>query len=226
MKCTQRLYLTASAAALVGHGHPDAVALYASPGDEIPQSAADKFGLVDGHLEGFDPATVPAAAEDQAPVPGPTIDATQDLYLSKDGKSLVAQDDGDAGELYAKVGDQIPQEAHDSFGLVGGHLKDFDPEFDAKAKELATKADADLVNVAEEVNASKEAAPAKDKEQKGGSNKGGIVAPVAPAVAPPTDSAPASTADSAAPAAQTETSAGTAGADAAAQAAEGAGAKA
>jgi hypothetical protein len=54
MKCTQRLYLTAGSLALVAAGSKDAVTLYAVPGDEIPESAAERFGLVDGHLKGFD----------------------------------------------------------------------------------------------------------------------------------------------------------------------------
>jgi predicted flap endonuclease-1-like 5' DNA nuclease len=55
MKCTQRLYLTAGSLALVAAGSKDAVTLYAVPGDEIPESAAERFGLVDGHLKGFKP---------------------------------------------------------------------------------------------------------------------------------------------------------------------------
>ena len=55
MKCTQRLYVTKDRKKAVPAGHKDAAALYAVPGDEIPQSAADRFGLVDGHLKGFDP---------------------------------------------------------------------------------------------------------------------------------------------------------------------------
>jgi hypothetical protein len=55
MKCTQRLYLTADRKKLVPAGDKKAATLYAVPGDEIPKSAADRFGLVDGHLKGFDP---------------------------------------------------------------------------------------------------------------------------------------------------------------------------
>lgn len=55
MKCTQRLYLTKDRKKAVGEGHKDAVTLYAVPGDEFPQSAVEMFGLVDGHLKGFDP---------------------------------------------------------------------------------------------------------------------------------------------------------------------------
>ncbi|RKR03583.1 hypothetical protein [Maricaulis maris] len=48
MKATARLYLTAAKNALVAEGHKDAAFLYAAPDDEIPDSAAERFGLVDG----------------------------------------------------------------------------------------------------------------------------------------------------------------------------------
>lgn len=50
MFAQDRLYLTADKDRLVPEGHEDAATLYCSPGDEIPDSAADKFGLVDGAL--------------------------------------------------------------------------------------------------------------------------------------------------------------------------------
>lgn len=50
MKANARLYLTACATALVAAGDPRAARLYASPGDDIPDSAAEKFGLVDGDI--------------------------------------------------------------------------------------------------------------------------------------------------------------------------------
>lgn len=50
MKATARLYLTACTTALVAAGDPRAATLYASPGDDIPDSAAEKFGLVDGDI--------------------------------------------------------------------------------------------------------------------------------------------------------------------------------
>jgi len=50
MKCKARLFLTAAKDALVPEGHADAAFLYASPGDEIPDSAVALFGLVDGDL--------------------------------------------------------------------------------------------------------------------------------------------------------------------------------
>lgn len=47
----ERLYLTADRKRLVGEGNPKAAFLYASPGDEIPESAAKRFGIVDGKLK-------------------------------------------------------------------------------------------------------------------------------------------------------------------------------
>lgn len=63
MKCTQRLYLTDNKKKLVGEGDPKATSLYAVPGDEIPESAAEQFDLVDGHLKGFDPAAAAKEAD-------------------------------------------------------------------------------------------------------------------------------------------------------------------
>jgi len=69
MKCTQRLYLTADRKRVVPQGHKAAATLYASPGDEIPNSAAEMFGLVDGALpekKGGKGKPAPANKEKQA----------------------------------------------------------------------------------------------------------------------------------------------------------------
>lgn len=50
MVAEMRLCLTADRDELVAEGDPRAAFLYASVGDEIPQSAVEKFGLVDGKL--------------------------------------------------------------------------------------------------------------------------------------------------------------------------------
>ena len=47
----QRLYLNADKTALVEAGHEEAATLYCTPGDMIPDSAAERFGLVDGKLK-------------------------------------------------------------------------------------------------------------------------------------------------------------------------------
>lgn len=52
MIARMRLCLTADKAALVPEGHEDAAFLYAAIGDEIPDDAAERFGLVDGLLPG------------------------------------------------------------------------------------------------------------------------------------------------------------------------------
>jgi len=65
MKCTQRLYLSKDRKKVVPEGSKEAATLYAVPGDEIPQSAAELFGLVDGHLKGFDPEKERKAGQDK-----------------------------------------------------------------------------------------------------------------------------------------------------------------
>ena len=49
-RAQERLYLTADKGRLVGHGDKAAAFLYATPGDEIPDDAAARFGLVHGRL--------------------------------------------------------------------------------------------------------------------------------------------------------------------------------
>ncbi len=51
MQAKERLFLNADKTRLVKDGDKHAAFLYAVPGDEIPESAAKKFGLVDGQLE-------------------------------------------------------------------------------------------------------------------------------------------------------------------------------
>ena len=50
MICTQRLYHTADKSKVVAEGDPNAAFLYAVPGDEIPETAVELYGLVDGGL--------------------------------------------------------------------------------------------------------------------------------------------------------------------------------
>lgn len=52
MTAKERLYLTKDAKALVREGDPKGASLYAAPGDEIPDSAVERFGLVDGTIKG------------------------------------------------------------------------------------------------------------------------------------------------------------------------------
>src|SRR3546814_17952936 len=50
MIAQERLYLTRDRKTLVGDGDKRAAELYATPGTEIPESAAKLFGLTDGRL--------------------------------------------------------------------------------------------------------------------------------------------------------------------------------
>lgn len=67
MKCTERLYLTKGRDRVVGEGDKRAAFLYATPGDEIPASAAEKFGLKDGGLP--ETKAKPAAADKEKAPP-------------------------------------------------------------------------------------------------------------------------------------------------------------
>ena len=52
MKAKERLWWNADRSKLLPEGHKDAALLYAAPGDEIPESAAKKYRLMDGYLKG------------------------------------------------------------------------------------------------------------------------------------------------------------------------------
>lgn len=60
MVAAMRLCLTADKDELVAEDDPRAAFLYAAVGDQIPQSAVDKFGLVDGKLPVVDAAAAEA----------------------------------------------------------------------------------------------------------------------------------------------------------------------
>lgn len=63
MIAKQRLYFTAAKTALVAETSDKAAFLYANVGDEIPDSAAEMFGLVDGELKKAGKAAAAAAKE-------------------------------------------------------------------------------------------------------------------------------------------------------------------
>lgn len=48
MIAKERIFLTADRKRAVAEGHKDAAFLFAAPGDEVPDSAVEAFGLVDG----------------------------------------------------------------------------------------------------------------------------------------------------------------------------------
>lgn len=63
MEAKERLYLTSNKEKLVREGDKRASFLYAVPGDEIPASAADKFGLKEGKLPATKEAKTPEDKE-------------------------------------------------------------------------------------------------------------------------------------------------------------------
>lgn len=58
----ERMFLNADKTKALPEGHKDAAFLYAGVGDEIPASACERFGIVDGKLGGK-PAEAPAKAK-------------------------------------------------------------------------------------------------------------------------------------------------------------------
>ena len=63
MTAAMRMCLTADRERLVPAGSEEAAFLYASVGDDIPESAVERFGLVHGCLPGTPEAEAAAAAE-------------------------------------------------------------------------------------------------------------------------------------------------------------------
>lgn len=67
--------------------------------------------------------------------------ARQRLFLNADKTKLVAEGDAEGAFLYVAPGDEIPEDAHDLFGLEDGALPGFDPvdpgEIDDKVPSMA-----------------------------------------------------------------------------------------
>lgn len=76
MKAQERLWLTQDRDRVVPDGHPDAATLYAAAGDEIPASAVERFGLVDGRVSDAGPTgdggptSPPSSADDLTRISG------------------------------------------------------------------------------------------------------------------------------------------------------------
>lgn len=107
MQATERLWLTAARDRLVPEGHPDAATLYAAVGDEIPASAAERFGLSGGRLLGR------ADAPRKAPGGGPNDDES----------SGAPPDSGAPDEPPGKAAEQVPDKARRRDEDKAGGLK-------------------------------------------------------------------------------------------------------
>lgn len=111
--------------------------------------------------------------------------ARQRLFLNADKTKLVAEGDTEGAFLYAAPGDEIPEEAHELFGLENGALPDFKPvdpgETDDRVPHVAPPPGPKEKAVLRQAKArakaekgavrTKEAAPGQDKEDKPGDDK-------------------------------------------------------
>lgn len=86
MQAKERLFFTADRKRVVAEGDQKAAFLYAAPGDEIPESAAEKFGLVDGRLKGRKPAADKSKAPDNDKSGKPDGDKSKKPGADKSGK--------------------------------------------------------------------------------------------------------------------------------------------
>lgn len=150
MFAKERLFLNAARSALLSEGHPEAATLYAAPGDEIPDSIAEAFGLVDGCL-----TAASALIRKVRELEGVALAAAQMALHAK-----ARADDVVADAAKAQAGaDAARQAANDA------------------AAELAAVQAADAAKAQDQGGSTKEAAPAKDKEKKAGADKSGAQAP-------------------------------------------------
>lgn len=110
--------------------------------------------------------------------------AKERLYLTADRSKVVPQGHKEAKTLYASVGDQIPEEAAERFGLSEGVISadaqkalEADAAAQAEAERkaaddaAAAQAKAEADKKAADDAAAKEAAAAADKEQKNAQDK-------------------------------------------------------
>lgn len=122
MRATTRLYLTADRAALVREHDPRAATLYAAIGDEIPDSAVQRFGLVDGTVD---------VAEPVAPLPEPILRVTSTVgasvhvagYAFGHDPVTFAKGDIDEGQLLAML--KEPALRVEAMAFVGDEAKDW-----------------------------------------------------------------------------------------------------
>lgn len=167
MFAKERLYLNAAKTAVVANGDPEAAFLYASIGDEIPDSAADRFGLVDGRLK------KPTRRTSDETLIGSSLLPSQVTLAN--GKTVPL------GALVAK--------AHKASGLTVAAwnlLPDADRE--ERLKQAIADINASQAAASSPGNATgkngkrgaKVIKPSGDKENKAGENKGGAGGPGQP----------------------------------------------
>lgn len=116
-----------------------------------------------------------------------SVIARQRLFLNADKTKLVAEGDTEGAFLYVAPGDEIPEDAHEKFGLEDGALPDFKEAVDDDGgekvpniapppgpKEKAAQRQAKAGAQAKQdrgASTTKEAKPGQDKEAGAGSDK-------------------------------------------------------
>ncbi len=122
MRAKTRLYLTADRAALVREHDPRAATLYAAIGDEIPDSAVARFGLVDGTVDVAEPVSI-------LPDPILRVTATRDAPVHVAGYAfgpdpvIFAKGDIDEGQLLAML--KEPALWVETMSFIGDEAKDW-----------------------------------------------------------------------------------------------------
>lgn len=95
----KRLFQTEDRSKLVHEDHPEARFLYAAEGDEIPDSACERYGIEDGDLTDAKPATAKKSGKPAANKAAPAGDdkavpAVDDKAApAVDDKAVPARDD-------------------------------------------------------------------------------------------------------------------------------------
>lgn len=171
MHARERLYLTADKDRLVGEGDTKAAFLYATKGDEIPDSAAAKFGLVDGLLKA-------KGRTAQTPLHGSsTLASTFDIGGKTVQLGTLVIEAHKRSGLDADQWNTLPDAERDA--LISVVLDELQkkaaaappPAKKAPAKKAAAKADA-TPPPAKKAAAKEQKPAAEDKEAKAPENKG------------------------------------------------------
>lgn len=161
----ERLYLTADRSRLVREGDPKAAFLYAAAGDEIPASAVEKFGLVNGRLQ-------PARAGKLAALLGssvlPAMVAIGPDHSVQLGQVVAAAHA--ASGLSVDAWNALPEPERE--GLLTTTILAMRTQPPTTSPKPAPKPKKTAAAKPEKP-AGKEQKPADDKEQKAGENKGG-----------------------------------------------------
>lgn len=96
MIAAERMYLTAGRDRIVPEGHPDAAFLYAAPGDEVPDSAAELIGGLADLADDLAAADAPAQAAAEAAAAEAAAKAAEEAAAAEAAKEAAAAADKEA----------------------------------------------------------------------------------------------------------------------------------